>query len=59
MEIVLKAKQAGNPQFDFLSFGNWLNPYYKLILEKITNGTYKINEMSKTASQIQNTQKQG
>jgi len=46
MEIILKAKQAGNPQFDFLNFGNWLNPYYKLILEKIKEGTYKIDQTS-------------
>ena len=44
MEIILKAKQAGNPQFDFLNFGNWLNPYYKLILSKIKEGTYKVHE---------------
>ena len=47
MEIVLKAKQAGNAQFDFLSFGNWLNPYYKFILEKIKSGEYKVTEEEK------------
>ncbi len=41
MEIVLKAKQAGNPQFDFLNYGNWLNPYYKLVLQKIRDGSYQ------------------
>ena len=46
MEIILKAKQAGNPQFDFLNFGNWLNPYYKLILGKIKDGTYKVHQTS-------------
>ena len=59
MEIVLKAKQAGNPQFDFLNFGNWLNPYYKLILGKITNGTYKLDETPTAASQMKKTQKRG
>ena len=44
MEIILKARQSGNPQFDFLNFGNWLNPYYKLILAKIKEGTYEVNE---------------
>ena len=42
MEIVLKAKQAGNPQFDFLNYGNWLNPYYKLLLQKIKDGSYTV-----------------
>ena len=29
MEILLKAKQAANSQFDFLNLDNQLNPYYK------------------------------
>ena len=40
MEIVLKAKQSGNPQFDFLSFGNWLNPYYRRVLSFIKEGKF-------------------
>ena len=40
MEIVLKTKQAGNPQFEFLNYNNWLNPYYKFILSKIKEGKY-------------------
>ncbi|XP_065663694.1 uncharacterized protein LOC100210071 isoform X2 [Hydra vulgaris] len=47
MEIVLKAKQSGNAQFDFLSFDNWLNPYYKFILQKIKSGEYKLSEEEK------------
>ena len=44
MEIVLKTKQSGNPQFEFLSFDNWLNPYYKFILKNIKEGAYTIPE---------------
>lgn len=43
MEIVLKTKQSGNPQFAFLDFDNYLNPYYKLILTRIKDGDYKGN----------------
>lgn len=40
MEILVKAKQSGNPQFDFLLMDNWLNPYYKHVLRYITEGKY-------------------
>lgn len=40
MEILVKAKQAGNPQFDFLNFDNWLNPYYKHVLKSVKENTY-------------------
>lgn len=40
MEILVKAKQSGNPQFDFLLMDNWLNPYYKHVLKYITEGKY-------------------
>ena len=33
MEILLKAKQSFNTQFDFLSYDNYLNPYYKHLQE--------------------------
>lgn len=40
MEIVLKTKQSGNPQFGFLNYNHYLNPYYKFILGKIKDGSY-------------------
>ncbi|XP_059490420.1 splicing factor, suppressor of white-apricot homolog isoform X2 [Neocloeon triangulifer] len=42
MEVLLKAKQAGNPQFCFLSFNDELHPYYKLVLMAIRNNRYKV-----------------
>jgi hypothetical protein len=40
MEILIKAKQANNPQFSFLSLEGDLHPYYKHILEAIKSGKY-------------------
>lgn len=40
MEILLKAKQSNNIQFDFLSQNGILNPYYKHILNAMKNGKY-------------------
>ena len=40
MEILVKAKQSGNPQFDFLLMDNWLNPYYQQVLRYVTEGKY-------------------
>ncbi|XP_067114039.1 splicing factor, suppressor of white-apricot homolog isoform X1 [Osmerus mordax] len=39
-EIVLKAKQSGNSQFDFLRFDHYLNPYYRHILRAMKDGRY-------------------
>lgn len=41
-EIVLKAKQAGNSQFDFLRFDHYLNPYYKHVLRAMKEGRYQL-----------------
>ncbi|XP_039361549.1 splicing factor, suppressor of white-apricot homolog isoform X1 [Mauremys reevesii] len=39
-EIMLKAKQARNSQFDFLRFDHYLNPYYKLVQKAMKEGRY-------------------
>ncbi|XP_065201078.1 protein suppressor of white apricot [Planococcus citri] len=41
MEILLKIKQAGNIQFNFLSFDNELHPYYRHLLMAVKNEKYK------------------
>lgn len=41
MEILLKTKQASNPQFDFLSHTSQLYPYYRHLLLVIKNGRYR------------------
>ncbi|XP_018099661.1 splicing factor, suppressor of white-apricot homolog isoform X2 [Xenopus laevis] len=51
-EIMLKAKQARNSQFDFLRFDHYLNPYYKHIQKAMKEGRYipqtgKTNEEKK------------
>ena len=40
MEVLIKAKQANNPQFAFLSMDGALHPYYKRMLEAIKTGKY-------------------
>lgn len=41
MEILLKMKQANNPQFQFLSFDSPLHPYYRHLLMAIKTGRYR------------------
>ncbi|KAL5111155.1 hypothetical protein TcWFU_000392 [Taenia crassiceps] len=40
MEIVLKTKQSRNPQFNFLNYGDKLNPFYKELVKLIKTGRY-------------------
>lgn len=40
MEILIKAKQSNNVQFEFLAQNSPLNPYYKHVLTAIKNGSY-------------------
>ena len=42
MEIVVKAKQANNPMFQFLHFDCVLHPFYRHILAAIRNGAYTV-----------------
>uniref|UniRef100_A0A8C5QAL8 Splicing factor, suppressor of white-apricot homolog n=1 Tax=Leptobrachium leishanense TaxID=445787 RepID=A0A8C5QAL8_9ANUR len=56
-EIMLKAKQARNSQFDFLRFDHYLNPYYKHILKAMKEGRYtsqsvKENEAKKNSANV-------
>ncbi|XP_058707270.1 splicing factor, suppressor of white-apricot homolog isoform X2 [Poecile atricapillus] len=46
-EIMLKAKQARNSQFDFLRFDHYLNPYYKFIQKAMKEGRYAAPSESK------------
>lgn len=47
-EIMLKAKQARNSQFDFLRFDHYLNPYYKFIQKAMKEGRYPLPAGSKS-----------
>ncbi|XP_076236124.1 suppressor of white-apricot [Calliopsis andreniformis] len=40
MEILIKAKQANNPQFSFLSIDGRLHQYYRYVLDAIKSGKY-------------------
>jgi len=45
MEILLKAKQAGNPVFDFLSLEHHLHSFYKHLLMMVKTKQYKKKEV--------------
>lgn len=40
MEILIKAKQANNPLFDFLNQNGYLNAFYKHTLQAMKDGNY-------------------
>lgn len=40
MEILIKAKQANNPLFEFLNQSSHLNPFYKHTLQALKDGNY-------------------
>lgn len=40
MEILIKAKQANNPLFEFLNQNSRLNPFYKHTLQAMKDGNY-------------------
>lgn len=40
MEILIKAKQANNPLFDFLNHSGPLNPFYKHMLQVMKDDNY-------------------
>lgn len=58
MEILVKAKQSGNPQFDFLLMDNWLNPYYKHVLRYITEGKFTPEIPQQPSAQPQEEEKE-
>lgn len=49
MEILIKAKQANNPLFEFLNQSSQLNPYYKHMLQTMKDGKYP-EESAQTTS---------
>jgi hypothetical protein len=51
MEILLKTKQAGNPQFDFLNHNGQYNSYYKHIQSMMKAGTYPWPEESEKSDE--------
>lgn len=50
MEILIKAKQANNPLFEFLNQSSQLNPYYKHMLQTMKDGKYP-EENSRSAAE--------
>lgn len=58
MEILIKAKQSNNPQFEFLNRNSRLNNFYKHMLQCMKNGTYPEEPipMSSADSSVENTE---
>lgn len=53
MEILIKAKQANNPLFDFLNQSGRLNPFYKHTLQAMKDGNYPTNNNQNENAQAQ------
>lgn len=53
MEILIKAKQANNPLFDFLNQSGVLNPFYKHTLQAIKDGNYPTDNNQTEIAQTQ------
>ncbi|KAK2181752.1 hypothetical protein NP493_383g04028 [Ridgeia piscesae] len=47
MEIIIKTKQADNPQFHFLEYDSELYPYYRHLVQVIKSGRYNPSSMLK------------
>lgn len=54
MEILIKAKQSNNPQFEFLNIGNRLNAYYKHVLNAVKNDYYPEPELEQLPQPMAN-----
>lgn len=55
MEILIKAKQANNPLFDFLNQSGALNPFYKHTLQSMKDGNYPSeNELLENTNTLTN-----
>lgn len=54
MEILLKTKQASNPQFNFLNHDGQYNAYYKHILVMMKNNSYPWQETATTQNEVKN-----
>nr|CAG4638514.1 EOG090X07RL [Cyclestheria hislopi] len=59
MEIVLKAKQANNPMFQFLHFDSALHPFYRHILTAIRSGSYVVSVEEESADVDKTEEKNG
>jgi hypothetical protein len=59
MEILIKAKQADNPQFGFLNQGHDLYKYYRHVLAAIKSGRYQVASTNKKGQCFENLSKWG
>lgn len=54
MEILIKAKQANNPLFEFLNQNSRLNPFYKHSLQSMKDGNYPNSNDQSPSTETQN-----